>query len=301
MRNLARALHRAVDQGCHVVSISMGGVPSETLAEAIRAAQDQGLIVVAAAGNEVPFVVWPARYPEVVAVAASNVRRQPWAHSSSGAAVDITAPGESVWRAETVRGATPFRVDMGSGTSFATAGVAGVAALWLSYHGRDALLARLATPGDLPRLFQAILRRAAVAPPGWDRGRYGPGIVDARRALEVSLDEAMGDLAGPIAPASAHAGLEGLLGAGARPRLARLLGVGARQLDDALAEVGDELLFRILTSPRVRESILAVAPATARARVVRGGGGEVARALLARGASTALGRYLRPGSPTAAG
>ena len=70
---------------------------------AIQRALDAGTIVLAAAGNEVGFVVFPAAFDEVIAVAASNIRDEPWSGSSHGPAVDITAPGESVWRARTAR------------------------------------------------------------------------------------------------------------------------------------------------------------------------------------------------------
>jgi len=75
--------------------------------------------------------------------AACNNAREPWEGSSRGKAVAVTAPGENVWVAQPGdAGGLGTDVGPGSGTSFAVATVAGMAALWLAYHGRDNLLSR---------------------------------------------------------------------------------------------------------------------------------------------------------------
>ena len=100
MRGLCRAIAHATARGAHVISISLGGPwPSATLRRAVEDAVSAGVIVLAAAGNHVRFVVFPAALEEVIAVAASTIRDEPWSGSSRGDAVDITAPGASVWRA----------------------------------------------------------------------------------------------------------------------------------------------------------------------------------------------------------
>ena len=152
MRYLRKAINYAVDQGCHVISISLGGPVPFDLHEAIQRATSEGVIVLAAAGNVVRFVVWPALFDEVIAVAACNIERKPWLHSSLGSAVDITAPGESVWKA-VINSQNQPDVDRASGTSFAVATVAGVAALWLAYHGRDKLIAKYGKPGHRASLY----------------------------------------------------------------------------------------------------------------------------------------------------
>lgn len=55
--------------------------------------------MLAAAGNCVGVVVYPARYEEVIAVAGINKADQPWKGTCRGEAVDISAPGEFVLRA----------------------------------------------------------------------------------------------------------------------------------------------------------------------------------------------------------
>ncbi len=136
--NLVRAIHFAVDQGHHILSMSLGGpFSSEALERAIERSVNEGLILLAAAGNYWPFVVWPALSEHVVAVAAGNCDDRPWRHSACGPAVDVTAPGESVWIARVEQDdRLKFTVEQSSGTSFAVATVAGMAALWLSVSPR---------------------------------------------------------------------------------------------------------------------------------------------------------------------
>jgi len=185
-RNLTLAIRRAADVGCRVISISMGGLGSGALHDAVRYAVSKGAIVVTAAGNEVGFVVWPARYEEALAVAASNVLDRPWDGSSHGSAVDITAPGESVWRGDTKRdgNVTIFDVGMGRGTSFATATIAGAAAVWLSHH---AARLQLLAPGAIAPLFRALVQQTARRPRGWDTSEYGPGILDLAALLRAPI------------------------------------------------------------------------------------------------------------------
>ncbi len=177
--NVMQALYRATDvAGAHLVSMSLGGpFPSESLERAIDHAIDRGLIVLAAAGNIWPWVVYPARYDPVIAVAANNCATKPWRGSARGAKVDITAPGESVWRALTQKDASGSRylVERSSGTSYAVATAAGACALWLGHHGRDALVQRYGA-GKLASVFLKLLQKTAHLPSGWNRHMtMGPG------------------------------------------------------------------------------------------------------------------------------
>jgi len=211
--NLAKAIYEAagtdrthVKLAPHVVSISMGGVPTWTLWRAVRYAKERGVIVVAAAGNEVGFVVWPARFDETIAVAAINVDCGVWDGSSRGSAVDISAPGESVWCAITA----PNGVDsvrMGQGTTFATATLAGTAALWLSSHWSEPRLQELRRQGQVTDVFRSLLRATSWRPDGdplkfpegvrcsskvWDADNLGAGIVDAGALLAAPLPASAG-------------------------------------------------------------------------------------------------------------
>lgn len=75
--------------------MSLGGPP--ILAGGIRRmidrAIEKGIIVLAAAGNYTwRWVVFPASYEPVIAVAACGPDRKPWSHSAHGEKVDVTAP-----------------------------------------------------------------------------------------------------------------------------------------------------------------------------------------------------------------
>jgi serine protease len=188
MRNLARAIEWATNKGAHVISISMGGLNSGRLEDALRYARNRGVIVLAAAGNYVRFVVWPAASSYAIGVAASNANDLPWRHSSRGRRVCVTAPGESVWRAM-VNSQGTLNVGRGSGTSFAVATVAGVAALWLARHGRDNLVRRYGA-AQIPVIFRELLEKTAAKSPALPKDKFGAGLVDAMKLLGEPLPDA---------------------------------------------------------------------------------------------------------------
>lgn len=251
LANVTKAIYYAVDHGCQVISMSLGGPFGFGYChDSVRYAVERGVIVVAAAGNEVGFVTYPAAFPEAVAVSGCDVGRRPWRGSSHGPAVDIGAPAADVWKAS-IDGAPPH-VGQSSGTSFATASVAGVAALWLAYHGRDRLIAKYGAAG-VPRVFVALLQRTCQPGVDWPAGEYGPGIVDAKKLLEADLPPA------PPAPRAARAPLaaEGAVVVLAhhfpgstendvRTALAAVLGVRAEEVDAKLRDTGLELPMHIV-------------------------------------------------------
>lgn len=269
MLGVTRAIRHASEQGCQVITMSLGGPFGWWfLHRAVQDAVDRGVLVLAAAGNQVGFVVYPAAFDEVIAVAASNLVRRPWSGSSRGSAVDVTAPGEEVWNAQTLEqgGGLQFEVRPGSGTSFATANVAGLAALWLAHHGS----ARLARYGaQLPAVFKQLLIASCRTPSGWDTERYGAGIVDAERLLHAELPElaparGMRALrAAAVTPVDAT-GLRKVqhLFEGAQPQLLRaalsqLLARDDRQLDARLELCADELCMHLATDPVLRAEVAA--------------------------------------------
>ena len=71
--NVAHAVVAAVNGGAQVISISLGGYPAPILEWVITWAVAQNVIVVAAAGNVYPFVVYPAAYPACIGVGASTI------------------------------------------------------------------------------------------------------------------------------------------------------------------------------------------------------------------------------------
>jgi len=191
--DVAKAVDRAHRTGCHVISMSLGGVGFfNGLQATIRRAVEDGVIVCAAAGNKVGFVVAPARFPECIAVAATNIHDRPWTGSSRGGEVDVAAPGESVWVADIRLDESLPRYDVSrhSGTSFAVTLVAATAALWLARHGRDQLIARYGR-NRLQATFLHLVRSVGRRrPDGWDGSRFGAGIIDAQALLSAPLPAA---------------------------------------------------------------------------------------------------------------
>ena len=180
---VAKAIDHARLNGAHVISMSLGGVFSEALHAAVRKAVRANIIVIAAAGNCVGEVVWPARYAETIAVGGINAASKPWRGSSHGSSIAISGPAEFVLRADARDNNDPNAVSGGQGTSFATAHLAGVAALWLAHHGRDELIARLPAGRTLQDMFRAVIRVSAKVPPGFDTGMYGAGIVNVEATV----------------------------------------------------------------------------------------------------------------------
>lgn len=184
--NVARAVRHAATAKCDVLSMSLGGRMFFGLERAINDAVRRDVIVVNAAGNCIGIVVAPASYDNAIAVAATNVDNKPWKGSSKGRAVDIAAPGEDVYVADAMQGAQGTKASPGNGTSFATAAVAGAAADWIAFHGPAKIKA---AQGSRTRrdLFLKAMQASARVPAGWDKQRFGAGILDLDGLLRQPL------------------------------------------------------------------------------------------------------------------
>jgi hypothetical protein len=191
---IARAIDLAVANGAHVITMSLGGValPFSPLQAAIRRAVERNVIVMAAAGNCVGVTVYPARFPECIAVAGSNQADGKWPGSCSGSAVDISAPAQNVLRAS-IEPRPQGSIGQGQGTSFAVALLSGVAACWLAHHGRAKLIDEAGRRGEtLQIMFRRLVRATARRPAGWDATAMGAGIADAEALLRASFDLGLG-------------------------------------------------------------------------------------------------------------
>jgi hypothetical protein len=126
--DVASGIAWATDHGASVISMSLGGGPSDAVAAAIRYAQSKGVLVVAAAGNggsSQPF--YPAADPGVLSVAGTAKTGGLYSWSNYGSWVDVAAPGCDT---------TTFVGDgfgQFCGTSASTPVVAGLAGLARSY------------------------------------------------------------------------------------------------------------------------------------------------------------------------
>jgi serine protease len=186
MVRVAEAVDHAVAHGAHVITMSLGGLWSLSLWRAIERAIAADVIVMAAAGNCVSVVVWPAQFDSCLAVAGVDQHFAPWRGTSKGPAVDISAPAQNVYRAN----AKTNSIGQGQGTSFAVALTAGVAACWLAYRGRgDVITAARQRNETLQAMFRRLVRATAYRPSGsWDESSMGPGIIDAEALLKADFD-----------------------------------------------------------------------------------------------------------------
>lgn len=191
-QNVCDAFLEAMARGAQVISMSLGGpFGSGLLNDLVKQALDQGIIIVSAAGNYVPTVAFPARIPGVIGCAGSNVLAAPWRFSGLGERVAITAPAELVWHQQEhlVSPQQPpvHTHENGDGTSFATANVAGLAALWLSFWREE--LQPMARR-DIPHAFRLCLEAAANKEPKFiksGRGGFGAGLADAEKLLREPI------------------------------------------------------------------------------------------------------------------
>lgn len=95
---LVAGLHHAIDEGADVINLSLafapGYVPSPPLLEALERAWEEGVVLVAASGNQgAEALSWPAASPLVVAVGASGRAHALAPYSNRHPGVDLLAPG----------------------------------------------------------------------------------------------------------------------------------------------------------------------------------------------------------------
>jgi minor extracellular protease Epr len=175
---ICKAIYDAVDiYLCEIINISSGiGADCAELKKAVEYAEEKGVIVISAVGNDhvtVPDkLMYPAAYDSVIGVGAvdQNLEIAPFSHRNSS--VMVTAPGKDVYSLS-IKGGTDF--EKISGTSYATTYVASFAALLLSAY-----------PKMTPSEFRQVLRISSkdLGKPGYDE-EYGWGLIDIAAGLEA--------------------------------------------------------------------------------------------------------------------
>jgi subtilisin family serine protease len=169
--DIAQGIIWAVDNGADVINMSFGADSTNKLeAAAIDYAQGAGVTLVAAAGNEgMRQVMYPAGYPGVLGVGATDSNNERAKFSNQGSHVDVVAPGQGILSSFTKRAYT-----WTSGTSMSTAYVSGIAALAISYSPGA---------GGEPLSQQIAATATDLGPAGSDPA-YGLGLVDPATLLE---------------------------------------------------------------------------------------------------------------------
>jgi len=128
---LAKAIRDAVDvYGADIINVSLGiKKDDKALRKAVEYAEQQDVLVVAAAGNDGgEALFYPAAYETVLAVGSHDRNHRVSDFSQKNDTVDLLAPGEDVWFAS--RSGETYGT---RGTSYATGFVSAAAALvWQS-------------------------------------------------------------------------------------------------------------------------------------------------------------------------
>ena len=169
--SVAQGIIWATDNGARVINMSLGNyVDAEFLHDAIRYAYERDVVLIAATGNDnTDDPGYPAAYPEVFAVSATDAWNERAIFSNYGDYVDVVAPGVNI--ASTYAGSQYAAL---SGTSMASPHVAALAAMIRSVNP------------DLTNAEVMEIMRTSVVDLG-DAGRdkyYGYGLIDVKKALE---------------------------------------------------------------------------------------------------------------------
>lgn len=181
--DVALGIVEAVNQGAKIINMSLGVYRDvAAMREAVAYAADNGVLMVAAAGNDaINTLPYPAAYDGVIAVTAVDALGQQAIFPNQSAQIDFAAPGVGVLTANTEVGLDAF-----TGTSAAAPFVSGTLASLMS--GKGPLTPQAAVsfleqhaneagaPGDDPQFGGGVL--------DWERmQRHGQrGIVDVALA-----------------------------------------------------------------------------------------------------------------------
>ena len=135
--SLIKALSWLMTQDVSVINISLAGPSNRLLETALTRVRERGVLAIAAAGNGGPMAqpMYPAAYPEVVAVTATDDRGRAFRLANRGEYVDIAAPGVNIRHAQAGGG---FAAS--SGTSYAVPFVTVAAARLLQSTAEPALM-----------------------------------------------------------------------------------------------------------------------------------------------------------------
>lgn len=175
VEGIARAIRKATDDGCDVLSMSLGGPSADSyIPPALAYAKSKGVIVICAAGNDGPgekTVGYPGGYPGVICVAAHDDKNFTANFSSRGVQVFVSGPGVNTrapWPGD--------RFSTISGTSMATPRIAALALLWCASHTDISKV-------DRPARFEDALRLACSRPTGPRTTTSGYGKPDAAKLM----------------------------------------------------------------------------------------------------------------------
>jgi subtilisin family serine protease len=166
--NIVKGLQWAVDQGAKVINMSFAGPKDPILQQAIKRLTDQGIILIAAAGNAGPKSppLFPGADPNVIAVSATDIDDKTFKGANRGKYVEIAAPGVDI-----LVPAPDGGYQLTTGTSVAAAHISGVVALMLERN-------KELKPAEVRSILTATAKNI-----GGVKTDVGAGLVDPVAAL----------------------------------------------------------------------------------------------------------------------
>lgn len=184
LSRIIEGIYWCIDNDMDVINMSFGTPSySVSLEQAVSAAADAGILMVAAAGNNgqtAGAIDYPAAFGNVIAVGASDGDNQMTSFTSGGEGIDLLAPGEKVWSYGAFQGLQAV-----DGTSIATAHVTGAAALLLERY---------------PDADTEFIRQLLMASSNQETGGSDLGILNIGNALAMADDFQVQDTAVKITP-----------------------------------------------------------------------------------------------------
>ncbi|HAV43455.1 TPA: hypothetical protein DCX15_05515, partial [bacterium] len=169
---LAEGIVYAADNGANVISMSWGGYgDSQTVENALNYAYAKGVVLVAAAGNKnSSSAPLPAKYANVMAIAATDSNDSKAWFSNYGDWIDVAAPGVKILSTVLDNNYASW-----SGTSMACPHVSGLAGLILSQDPR-------LTPAEVREIIRKTADNIDAINPGYE-GKLGTGRINAHKAI----------------------------------------------------------------------------------------------------------------------
>src|SRR5262249_5619488 len=96
--NIGKGIDWAMSRGARVLNMSFTGDRDPAIEQRMTQAHRQGLVLIAAAGNGGPKskALYPAAYPNVIAVTATDVDDKLFAKANHGGHIAVAAPGVDI-------------------------------------------------------------------------------------------------------------------------------------------------------------------------------------------------------------
>lgn len=222
--NFCEGLEYAMEIGCEVVSMSMGGKPSRRMAKTINRAYEKGITIVTAAGNNMAkglagvgpkIVVWPARFQRVLAACGACHNHIPYdfeAQDKYATKIKMSdyrymqgnwGPAEAMHKALAayspnvtwvIRDEREVIGKRGGGTSAVTPQIAAAAAMWIALHKAELKKRGYAGTWKQVEAVRQALFQTADQSFAESRKYYGNGILRAKKALEYGVPEITADM-----------------------------------------------------------------------------------------------------------